>query len=282
MSMIDTRATESALKLPFGLLGALSSNIVAIPLSAISARIAVDTAMKISFINHYKEQKYACIYKGAMARLGQKAIPAVGNMYIPEKYTAPHPYLSRAVFGMVSSVFGNFFKILQTQKVVADAKYSDVAKTLLFTREGWSQYAKNTVAFAPNDALRFVICFGVSAEVRRALQIDQVDSRISKLGICCIASSTAALMETIFSFPLETATVVHGSQIHKGESPKLRTILRHFLTKKEYSGRVFSAILIKNLCANLFLTSADQLFRELFRKSDSNLFCEQQLIHRES
>lgn len=264
------------IKLQYGALGAISANVVAIPFSAVFSKIAVDTKMEKPFTGYYKElfdnirrsNHLSNVYKGGWARTGQKIIPAVGNAFLPKRCADDHPYASRAALGFCSAIFGNFFKILQTQKVVADARYKDVAATLVFTQFGRGQYKKNSLVFAMNESWRCVVCFGVSAEVRKKLNVDQAGSQIAKLGICLTASSVSALIESAASFFVETATVVHGSQIKKGQKQQraIEIIRANNLLSKPYLSRCFSAVFIKNILANIPLTFADHRLKERLRE----------------
>lgn len=266
------------MKFQYGLLGGAVANGVAIPFSAVFTRIAVDAKMECSFRDYYKDLfdqirrsgALVNVYKGGWARTCQKAIPSLSNAYIPKRYADNHPYSSRAIMGFGCALFGNFFKILQTQKIVADAKYKEVASAL-FTRQGWVQYKKNSLAFALNESWRCVVCFGVSAEVRRALHIESAKSRAAKLGICLTASSVSALIESAASFFVETATVVHGAKIKKGDKHPLQTALqiirKNIVWNPRYLTRCFSAVFVKNLLANIPLTVFDYRLKERLAKT---------------
>lgn len=204
----------------------------------------------------------------------QKIFPAAGNALLPEQLTEEHPLLSRAALGVVTAIPANFFKILQTNKVLFGTAYPGKAHWLAFHPDGRALYRQNSLAMMINEPLRLVALFGISDLLRRQFQIDKANSIGAKIMICAAASVGSAVVESTVAFPLETYQVVHGAEkpetSHRNEKTSISNIVKFCREKKmfdrKYLTRCFVGVLKKNFWANFVLVSGDQIRKE-FKKA---------------
>jgi hypothetical protein len=266
-------SSQRTIKIVGGFSVGMSANVLAIPLSAIFAKVACDLKMEKPLLSYYKEMgrklfmqgRFREVYVGGAARTVQKIITSTANTFLPPEMTNRYPYLSRFTMGFACGFIGNPFKILQTQKIHHNARYPEAFYNLLFTAGGRQLYLKNSLGYSTTEAFRCLICFGFSAQALKKLHPEEYKSPLLQFGVCVIASSATALVESIVSFFGETVTVVHGAFMDHTRKPKrmnfrensreVISFIREFdLLRPRYLSRCFSVVLIKNLIANMPIT----------------------------
>jgi len=251
-----------------GTMGTVVYNVYGIPADRFRLMVAQDLRSSKP-MKHWLKLTMAspqAAFVGGTARVGRAWMATTTNLCIPREWRHDYPFLSNLALGVGLAPLYNFPRVFQMGKV-SGARYPETFRSLFMSVPGLKSYAQNTALWAPGEALRMCVCFGLKdfllPKLGGDVHPDTVDSPIMHTGrMAAIAGPTVALFETTSAFVTESLSTMQAhiktkeAQAHaagkKFVKQPLSQVLREAFTLK-YSVRCWISLMVKNTGNNVLL-----------------------------
>lgn len=179
------------------------------------------------------------------------------NLYVPGEVRESYPFASAFAVGLCFSPILNIPRVFQLNKI-GGISYPQTFNQYFTSAAGIKSYAQNTMLFGPGEGLRMMMCFGTKdflmPKIGGKKDVHEIDNIPMYAGsMSLIAGPCVAVIETTFALTTETVTTIQAKQAAAkaaGEQVgSFGALLKQTITPT-YTGRCFTSLLFKNICAN--------------------------------